>query len=104
MDDHAHPGFDDHLTDTEVTKVLPRREGKRLHPSSVRRWRRKGIGGVRLRFTMIGRSPRTTRRWLREFFDALAAARVSQTAPRTDQQPTDRAARSTRLLQRHGLG
>jgi hypothetical protein len=42
------------VTFAEATKLLPAVNGKRVHPSSLWRWARRGIRGVRLEVRRLG--------------------------------------------------
>jgi len=61
-----------YLTLTAACRVLRTTTGKRLHPSTLWRWCRKGIRGTRLRYFRVGRSVCVTEATLNEFFEALA--------------------------------
>ena len=62
------------LSLTEATKILPALGGRRLHPSSVWRWARKGVRGVRLEYARLGHRVVTTREALARFAARLAEA------------------------------
>jgi len=62
------------LSLTEATKVLPRLNGKRPSISTLWRWCRKGLRGVRLEYIRLGRSIATSEEALNRFFEALAEA------------------------------
>lgn len=49
--------------------------GERVSRQTVYRWRSQGLHGVRLRCTWSAGSWRTCDRWLRQFFDAVSAAK-----------------------------
>lgn len=72
------------LTLTEATKVLPRLNGRRPAISTLWRWCRKGLRGVRLEYIRIGRNIATSREALSRFFNALLSFNRSAT-PRTRQ-------------------
>jgi hypothetical protein len=57
---------------TEATKTLPRVNGKRPAISTLWRWCRKGLRGVRLEYIRVGRNIATSREALNRFFEALA--------------------------------
>lgn len=64
--------------------LIPQREAAELLPgnvavSTLNRWQRIGIRGVRLKSTMVGGRRYTSAAWLEEFFDAV------QEASRTNQ-------------------
>lgn len=62
------------LSLTEAAKVLPRVNGKRPAVSTLWRWCRKGLRGVRLDYIRVGRKIATSREALNRFFTALADA------------------------------
>jgi hypothetical protein len=57
---------------TEATKIIPPRNGKRVAISTVWRWCRKGINGVRLEYIRMGRNIATSREAINRFFEVLA--------------------------------
>ncbi len=59
---------------TEATKILPPVNGKRPAISTMWRWCRKGLHGVRLEYIRVGRSIATSREAINRFFEALAQA------------------------------
>jgi hypothetical protein len=69
--------------------------GRRIAPSSLWRWYRKGVGGVKLRLTKIGGRIFCTR--------ADFAAFVQQQNKRDGSPPTERSAEVERRLQEAGL-
>jgi hypothetical protein len=72
----------DLLTLSEVSRLLPGRP----HPSTIWRWRRKGIGGVKLRTVRIGGRTYVQRHALEEFIEAMTrASDVPQTRERSDE-------------------
>lgn len=60
------------LTLLEVTKALPSFNGKRLHVSSVWRWARRGVKGVKLETRRIGARYVTSMEALERFTKALS--------------------------------
>lgn len=74
---------------TEAAKSLPRLNGRRPAISTLWRWARKGVRGVRLDYIRVGRGIATSAEALSRFFNALAdvdaqeqpAARAGATAP-----------------------
>ena len=62
------------LSLTDATKAVPPIDNKRPHPSTVWRWCRKGLRGVRLEHIRVGHRVVTTREALCRFFDRLAGA------------------------------
>ena len=65
---------DDLLTLTEACKRIRAFRGRRIHPSTLWRWCRKGVGGTRLSYLRLGRRICVTEAALHEFFAALASA------------------------------
>lgn len=70
----------------EVPRILPRRNGKRVHLTTVWRWTTKGVGGIILPVIHIGRTPFTSRRALIAFCDRREVARKR----RSEWTPTGR--------------
>ena len=71
------------LTFTEATKILPkRRRGRKVATSTLYRWAKRGLRGVRLEVTQVGGTMCTSRAALRRFFNRLtvAAQREVQTS------------------------
>jgi hypothetical protein len=62
------------LSFSEAVKSLPTVSGRRLAPSTLYRWARRGIGGTRLEYLRIGRCMVTSREALERFFTNLAMA------------------------------
>ncbi|NOG54187.1 MAG: DUF1580 domain-containing protein [Planctomycetes bacterium] len=62
--------FDSYLTLGEASRLLPGRPT----PTSLWRWSRKGLSGVKLRTIRISRKIYTTQDWLNEFFEAVDRA------------------------------
>lgn len=58
----------------EAVKSLPTINGRRHAPSTLYRWARTGIGGIRLEYLRIGRCMVTSKEALERFFAKLAAA------------------------------
>lgn len=74
----------------EVEKLT----GDRPHTATCHRWISRGIKGVRLQSKHVGGSRRTTKRWLREFFDGVtAAAEGRAVGPVSDANGTNAAER-----------
>ncbi len=61
------------VTFTEAAKLLPKMNGKRPHASSVWRWARKGVQGVRLESRRVGGRFVTSVEALERFTERLAA-------------------------------
>ena len=62
------------LTLTEASKALPAVDGKRPHISTLWRWCRVGLGGVKLEYVRLGRRICTSRQALGRFAQSLADA------------------------------
>ena len=62
------------LSLTDATKALPRIDGKRPHISTLWRWCRKGLRGVRLEYVRVGHRVCTSQAALSRFTNNLAAA------------------------------
>jgi hypothetical protein len=97
---------------TEATRILPRRNGKRAAISTLWRWCRKGINGVRLEYIRVGRNIATSREALNRFYEALAQADpvpVPQASSEKPLWPATSAARraslaaADRVLERAGI-
>ena len=58
----------------EATRYVPAINGRRHATSTLYRWCRRGIKGVRLEYVRIGRNIATTTEALDRFFEALAQA------------------------------
>jgi hypothetical protein len=69
-----------------ATRLPSRRGGRPTHPSTVTRWMKEGIGGVRLEGIRIGASICTSVEALQRFFYELTRLQVSAT--RTGQEVT----------------
>ena len=70
---------------------IPLRDtGKPVNQSTLWRWNRRGVAGVKLRFRYIGGQPRLAREDVEEFFSLVEAAKCSAVAdPTTDEQLRD---------------
>ena len=64
------------LTLTEATSFIPGQNGKRPSVSTVWRWCRKGLNGVRLEYVRCGRKILTSREALSRFIKRLAEADI----------------------------
>lgn len=59
---------------SEAAKLVPKLNARRVHASTVLRWCRRGLRGVRLGYVRIGRRMATSAEALNRFFNALAEA------------------------------
>lgn len=102
----------DPLLTLSVAARLPwlpkRRRGAHPSPATLWRWANKGVAGVTLRTLTVGpRTLVTTERWLRRFFEDIAATRsagesaVPTSVRRLDPAPLASATRAT--LARAGI-
>ena len=57
---------------TEAAKLLPEINGRRIHPSALWRWARKGVKGVRLETRRLGGRFVTSMEAIERFSKALA--------------------------------
>jgi hypothetical protein len=84
--------LDELITLTQAAAEQPcRRAGKKMSVQCVYRWTGpRGCRGIRLNFTQCGATRCTTRRWLAEFYAALAAqsrGEATAAAPATSAPP-----------------
>ena len=101
------------LTLAEAAAKLPRRNGRKIHASSVWRWARKGVSGVRLEARRLGGCFFTSVEALDRFSAQLAelppeaAARKRRTVTkkrrRTEAQRRRDIERSKRALENSGV-
>ena len=56
--------------------LIPRRDGVPVSPSTLWRWIRQGINGVRLEVVYIGSKPYTDQQRLERFFDSVTERRL----------------------------
>jgi hypothetical protein len=73
-EDIHSPLIGNYFTLSEGTKRLPRVNGRKVHPSTLWRWCRRGCNGVHLKYLRAGRSIMVTEEYLHQFFTELAAA------------------------------
>ena len=77
----------------DAAKALPRIDGKRPHVSTLWRWCRRGVRGVRLEYVRLGHRVCTSRGALCRFSQRLAEAdvqpNVASTHPTTSRRRTD---------------
>jgi hypothetical protein len=60
------------LTFSEAAGLLPMINGRRVNPSAIWRWARKGVRGVRLESCLIGGRYVTSEEALRRFLEQLS--------------------------------
>ena len=63
---------EDVFTFTEIASRLPRLNGRKIHPSALWRWARKGVKGVRLETRRLGGRFVTSMEAIERFSKALA--------------------------------
>ncbi|WP_164103542.1 DUF1580 domain-containing protein [Candidatus Laterigemmans baculatus] len=69
----------------EAARVVEQITGERPHSASIHRWASRGLRGVKLRTIYAMGARRTTEKWIREFFESVAAAaEEGQAAPATE--------------------
>lgn len=78
------------LTLAQAAKSLPGSPS----PSTVWRWCRRGVGGVRLEYRRMGRNIVTTRAAIQRFVDELTRRDATPEPPRLPRKWQDRAADS----------
>ena len=78
------------LSLSDATKALPSLGGKRLHPSTIWRWCKHGLGGVRLEYARLGKRIITTHEAIGRFAQALADANDKPRGPKLDDTPKPR--------------
>jgi len=76
--------------------------GKRIHPSTLHRWRLRGVRGVRLGTVLIGGTRYTSTEALSRFFAATTAAADGQPVESYAADKHQDAA-DTAFLARHGI-
>ena len=57
-------------------------DGERPHPSTIQRWRLRGIAGVKLKTWVFNGKRVTTKKWLLEFFDESSASKTERHSKR----------------------
>jgi len=67
------------LTFSQAVERLPEVNGRRRAPSTLYRWRRHGINGVRLDYVRIGRTMATSQEAVERFLAALTEADEQRT-------------------------
>ena len=70
----CNEGISGLMTLAEASKAIPRIRGKRVHPSTIFRWCKRGVRGVYLKYAKIGRTIAVNPSDLQTFFTALAEA------------------------------
>ena len=98
------------LSLTDAARALPAIDGRRPHISTIWRWIRRGVRGVRLEHLRLGHRVCTSREALNRFAQRLAEAdekpgEKTSTTPkrRTAKQREHDIARASRELERAGI-
>ena len=98
------------LSLTDATKAIPLIDGKRPHVSTIWRWCRRGVRGVRLEYVRLGHRVCTSIEALSRFSQQLAEADQLELATppsipkrRSDKQQQKRIAAAERTLERAGI-
>ncbi|MCH8342479.1 MAG: DUF1580 domain-containing protein [Planctomycetes bacterium] len=99
------------LSLTDATKALPPIDGKRPCSSTIWRWCRRGVRGVRLEYVRLGHRVCTTREALGRFAQRLAEAddqpvenlKTRSTKPRSAKQRERDVARASKELECAGI-
>ena len=100
------------LTFTEASKVLPPIGGKRTHPSTLWRWARKGVRGVKLETRRLGGRFVTSIEALDRFSKDLAEVDADDASPGLPREDTTRTSKqreqsieeAERVLDKAGIG
>jgi len=83
------------LSLSEAAKRVPTLNGRRIHSSTIFRWCRRGLRGVRLEYIRVGRRMATTAEALDRFYRDLARADgeapESRPAPEAPKSPSQAA-------------
>ena len=83
---------DDELKDLGTARrdLIPKRgSGKPTSPTTVWRWIKKGILGVRLQVKYVGSTPYVSRAMINEFIEAVTAARTKKDEAKPDDVSDD---------------
>lgn len=78
------------LTLTELSKELPLVHHKRIHPSTLWRWCKRGFRGVYLEYVCMGRIIMTSHQAIWRFFKAIAEQEKEQSAQRCSRHSSGR--------------
>ena len=82
------------LTFSEAAEQLPRLNGKKIHPSSLWRWARKGVRGVKLETRRVGGRFVTSAEALERFTRELAELPLeTRSVPRRSKRPKKRSSK-----------
>jgi len=90
----------------DLPALLPRRNVRKIHISTIYRWTLRGIAGVRLEIVTIGGTSYTSREALGRFVVATTQARRPGMAPppTTTRQAEQARRRAARICDEAGIG
>ena len=92
------------LTPAQAARHCRPSDARPLAPSTIWRWHKKGISGVRLETICIGGNRYTSVEALQRFFDAVTLARSTQDAPQEpNAESGTRSAATKKRLHEAGL-
>lgn len=78
------------LSLSDATKTLPSLDGRRIHPSTIWRWCKQGLGGIHLEYLRLGRRLVTTEEAIGRFAQRLAEADDVPAGPKLTTEPKRR--------------
>ena len=104
------------MCEADDTRMVPMRAvpglvdsmtGQLPHDSTIKRWRKHGVAGVRLKVLTVGGRYVTCRDWITQFFESVAEAKLRKAGGDCDSEPTERrrmsVERAKRKLMQAGL-
>lgn len=100
-DDASNPlGF---IPLKDLPRILPSRDGRRLHKNIGFRWASRGLRGVILRTVRLGGRKVTRLEWVEDFATRLANSHTCEEAEPIRRGGAGRHRRTHAILRRHGL-
>lgn len=91
------------LSLADACSRLPRRNGRKLHVSTLYRWAQRGIKGVRLETGMLGGARVTSLEALQRFMERLSGIQGEHVTPRDRAGSRTRIARAEAYLRSQGF-
>lgn len=88
---------------SQAASIVERLTGRRPHLSALYRWKLSGISGQKLRVVWAGKGHCTCERWLREFFDAVTAAKQGENPAQSENFNAKAIENAERELTRAGI-